>query len=318
MGNWTVTDPGGIGAYWGDADCWAHGGTHSAACAAAGPTASACDENYLPDMKTWLIHGPFSLADTTLCYAEFLFSLHLVSETDFDWLFAGVSTDGTHFEGDTWTGIVEDQVSMDLAPLLGEPQVWIGFRFFSDPSLEDPNGAQIDDVAIMRYPPPTPSEARFGWTLSESPTDPRVHIGDPTHEDPFIYLWYYCSAPAGEGLVGADFQFNVDGGIFLDAVPMNGFLLNRVGPRVTLTSATCQMPPVLAARLNVRDYPTMSVCLDECTPRSSTDCVGTKYGIYFVGHSTWPRIPCQSPTLCSDLPQSVEETSWGAIKGYYR
>ncbi len=312
MGNWDVSDPAGSGAQWGDSDCWAASGTRSARCSAGGMQATACGEDYPANMKTWMVHGPFSLADSTICTAELEFTVKLDAETGLDGFFAGVSTNGADFSGIELTGVEESTRVLDLTPLLGAPEVWIGFRFHSDGSVARPDGAQVDDVVVWRSPP-APPPRKFGWTLSASPTDPRVHI---TAQAPsLLYLWYYCSEPAGLGIAAAEFRFS-PAYVVIFVAPRNGFLNAGSWPTVILTHAGCPTPPILAAEVY---FSGTEACFHLCWRNISTDCEEPPgvYSNYYTGWAMWPGIPCQTETLCG-IPTSMQPMTWGSIKALYR
>jgi hypothetical protein len=316
MGNWVVTDDAGVGAHWGDADCWSTSGTRSAACAAAGVQARVCGEDYLPGMKTWMVHGPFSLADSAICAAELRFSLKLDAEPGLDGVFVGTSTDGEVFSGAQFTGVVEGAHVMDLTHLLGRSQVWVGFRFHSDASVARPDGAQVDDVVVLRAPA-VPGASNYGFTLSTSNTDPHAHRANTS---PFIaWLWYFCS-PAGQGLTQAEFTVSASGGSVSLAFVAHGFLNAGSGTTLILANPQCPPPPVVIAAFTVHTQSSpLNVCIDQCRMIRIEDCQTTPavHSADFVGITNYPGGPCQSPTICGN-PTSVATASWGAVKALYR
>ena len=144
--SWTVTATG--TQQWGRWNCWASSGSYSVGSAAAGSAAISCGENYGDNQTTWMIAGPFSLADSEIESAAFSCNVVLNTEEDYDTFYMGVSTDGSSFNGYFYSGTSSGTPSMDLADLLGQNQVWIGFQFYSDSLIYTTNGAQIDDVMI--------------------------------------------------------------------------------------------------------------------------------------------------------------------------
>jgi hypothetical protein len=75
--------------------------------------------------------------------------------TVYDYFRPLASADGSTFYGPTFAGTEAPQAyTLDLAnvpglgDLLGDGQVWIGFLFHADGSVEMPNGAQVDDVVL--------------------------------------------------------------------------------------------------------------------------------------------------------------------------
>ncbi|MGD2147926.1 MAG: hypothetical protein PVH41_14620, partial [Anaerolineae bacterium] len=154
---WQVVDENGdSGLYhWGTRDCRASGGSHSAWSVGEGDTRLACLAEYPGDVFSWMVDGPFSLADATA--AELVFDWWSDS-TGSDEFFCGASTDdydyqGVHITGDhaTWTtGEVFDLSAVpSFGSLLGEDQVWIGFAFETG-SPGAAEGAYVDNVLVRK------------------------------------------------------------------------------------------------------------------------------------------------------------------------
>jgi hypothetical protein len=315
MGNWLVSDLSGMGAQWGDWDCWASEGARSAGCAAAGAQAVGCGEDYRNGMKTWMVYGPFDVAE--FVWAECSFTFELESEPGFDAFFAGISTDGIDFSGSTWDGRAGETVVLDL-PL--EDQVWIGFQFVSDPSAGRPHGAQVDDVIIRTSTPGAPGG--FGWTLSDSDVDPRSNTGDPGIAQLVqLYLWFYCADPVAGGVQSAEFSIHTTSGTHIAFAAMNGFL-NAGSFDDLLLATSCQTPPIIAGSLLFIDE---GGGIDACIGPSPTgwrrgvDCNALLWPVQFVGYDSTPaRDPCQSDPLCAGGPSAIESRSWGSVKALYR
>ena len=168
-GAWDVDDAGGvgdpppgIGTEWGRSTHRASTGAASAYCAAGGPTPAPAGGPYPSFMSTWLVYGPFSLADATAAWVEF--DLLLDVEPGFDDIFWGISTDNVTFDGyavsplpdgftlpvggeGTWVPELFNFKEITSPSVVGEPQVWLGFNFFSDEVIEY-EGAYLDNVSI--------------------------------------------------------------------------------------------------------------------------------------------------------------------------
>lgn len=94
-----------------------------------------------------MIYGPYSTVGATS--AELSLRYYLDSEAYYDFLYCLASTDGTNFN------FLTDAKSVSLgsstlarslpAALLGQPTVYLGFRFESDGS-NTAGGAFIDDI----------------------------------------------------------------------------------------------------------------------------------------------------------------------------
>lgn len=151
----------GVQTGWGRWTCWSGDTpTHSVGCAAGGEFPIGCGQNYADNMNSWLVYGPFSLADPSFTAAELRFNFTLDSEEGFDELLVLASVNGTNFFGDTYSGQIAPRGETldltdvtDLGNLLGQAQVWIAFLFTSDSTVTLPEGAQIDDVVIRAAVP---------------------------------------------------------------------------------------------------------------------------------------------------------------------
>jgi len=154
-------------AQWGRSALRKASGAASAYSAAGGLSPVTTLGPYKPCMDTWMIYGPFSLSSVNEAWAEF--DLYLDIEFPFDEIFWGVSTDGFLFDGyvvssdpDGYTtgvdgipGWAHELFNFGEIPFtLGEPQVWIGFQFYSDYIVEY-EGAYLDNVVIRTAIPQT-------------------------------------------------------------------------------------------------------------------------------------------------------------------
>jgi len=153
-GMWAVTDPGGTGYTWGVSTCSAWAGGRSAW--VLGSASPACGTNYVDNMNSWMVYGPFDLSDATQAYA----SLKLLRNTEdvFDNVCVMASSDGVNFNGTCYYGFSGgwEKVELDFGAvptsgsMLGDSSVWLGFQFKSSYGSERPNGAFIDDVVIEK------------------------------------------------------------------------------------------------------------------------------------------------------------------------
>lgn len=117
--------------------------------------------NYANNMKSWIVHGPFSLAGASEAWVDFYFRNQ--SEPNFDFLFWGASTNGIQFFGPN--GLSGNYTSgpqgngynlmrfnlsnvFTLGDLRGKPAVWLTFIFESDNDTTD-KGPFIDDVSVV-------------------------------------------------------------------------------------------------------------------------------------------------------------------------
>ncbi|MBC7249918.1 MAG: caspase family protein [Anaerolineae bacterium] len=156
---WDVSDTyagDGLEYYWGKDDYRPHGGTYSAWCARGGANGLDPEFNNYPNYaSSWMVYGPFDLSDAVA--AELTFYYWNVSEQDYDYLFWGASVDGSQFYGQAtdgnsngWQQVIFDLTDVyTLGDVTGQPQVWIGFQFYSD-SFITYAGAFLDDIVLTK------------------------------------------------------------------------------------------------------------------------------------------------------------------------
>jgi hypothetical protein len=177
-GSWTLY---GDDYTWNKKDCRANQGSYSGWGVGGGAQGSglSCGGSYPNNANAWMIYGPFSLADAT--DAEMFYSFWTNTEDEFDYLFVGASTDGSNFSGYNWWGDrswTDDAFDLtdvyQLGDLTGEPEVWIGFLFWSDESVTYPEGAYVDDIELRKYVPPATD-----W----------LNLVYEDFEDDFPYYW---------------------------------------------------------------------------------------------------------------------------------
>jgi hypothetical protein len=152
-GLWGVLDNNGATGgevYWDDDDHRYYNGAWSAWCADGG--ADRPPTQYYPNnMDSWMIYGPFSLADAAA--ATVTFKYWNLSESGYDYVGWMASTNGINFYGYQISG---DQSSwrdatFDISDRAGQPTVWLAFRFISDGSITN-EGAYVDDILIQKTP----------------------------------------------------------------------------------------------------------------------------------------------------------------------
>ena len=185
-GSWLVLDGiNGYGEYyWGKRNCRPHSGSYSGWAVGGGADGSglSCGTYYPEYTKPWMVYGPFDLSDATDAellfwywlysesnYYDYLFifqitaggpeNIKLYSESNYyDYLFWGASIDGSSFYGNIVSGDSGgwNHVNFDLTDvyilgdLCGQPQVWIGFTFYSDETITYLEGAYLDDIVLRK------------------------------------------------------------------------------------------------------------------------------------------------------------------------
>jgi len=118
-------------------------------------------------MYSWMIYGPFSLADATEAELTFDWWSDTYAPDFFAWT---ASIDGEYYNGLGVTGdwsswATGEQLDLSAVPtesghinMLGEDEVWIAFIFGSDESETD-RGSFVDNVLLRKWVGGTASEA---------------------------------------------------------------------------------------------------------------------------------------------------------------
>jgi uncharacterized repeat protein (TIGR01451 family) len=160
LGAWEVSDGNGAsyGEYfWAKRNCRALSGSYSGwAVGGSSGAGLACLSNYPDQTASWMIYGPFSLADATA--AQLNFNLWLKSEPTNDRLCRFASANGSQFygtctSGDTlgWTSRTLDLSSVPgLATLVGQANVWVALYFDSNASINMSEGGYVDDIVLRK------------------------------------------------------------------------------------------------------------------------------------------------------------------------
>ncbi|MBN1483351.1 MAG: carboxypeptidase regulatory-like domain-containing protein [Chloroflexia bacterium] len=155
-GDWTLLG----GSYsWGKRDCRVYAGTHSGWAVGGGIEGGdlPCGSHYPNGVVSWMLYGPFSLADASAAEMTFQHWRQIEDEpSDYAcWL---ASVDGQYFYGYCPSGHTDwAEGRLDLADvpvlgnLLGRPQVWVGFYFVSDAQDNSPEGFYLDDILLRKY-----------------------------------------------------------------------------------------------------------------------------------------------------------------------
>jgi hypothetical protein len=144
--------------YWGRRDCRPYTGTHSAWAVGGGTVGSGlpCYSGYPANADSRMEYGPFSLQDATDAYWRFSLWLDrggVFDTPDFCWYAWSSNTvvweDCLTIDTGTWYTWTVD-LSDPAIDVLGESQVWIGFRFTSLSTGSQAEGAYVDDVVVRK------------------------------------------------------------------------------------------------------------------------------------------------------------------------
>ncbi len=154
-GVWDVFDNDGTtnGEYfWAKRNCQANGGTYSGWGVGGGANGAAlsCGSNYPNNADSWMVFGPFSLADAAA--AELNFDLWLNTEYGYDVVCRLASTDGINFDGPCTYGSSAGWITrtLNLSSYLGQPEVWIALNFYSDATNVLAEGGYVDNIVLRK------------------------------------------------------------------------------------------------------------------------------------------------------------------------
>ncbi len=198
-----------VDAYWGKTNSVSNTGSSSVHPAAAGTSAINVGVDSYPDnMGSWMIYGPFSMADAQAGQISFAFIND--SEFGFDYLYALISTTSdfavsaqyshSGLQSD-WAPFIVDLASLDtIGSVIGQQQVYLALYFGSDGS-QGGFGPAIDDVQITKLtsgptPSPTPSPTpTITPSPSPSPSPNATPSPTPTGEEKTFQIFNDGNAP---------------------------------------------------------------------------------------------------------------------------
>ena len=161
----------------------------------------------------------------------------------------------------------------------------------------------------------------FGWTLSNSATDPHANQGTFTAGILTLYLHYACTNNI-RGLASAEFDIasSNPANLVLAFTPMSGFLNAGGATNLLLAVGGCPPGPLAAGSFLISANAPGQYCLTTSTIGNnvSVNCVDLNVFVNdWVGYSNDGTPPCTSPeTLCFIV--AVENASWGTVKSLYR
>jgi hypothetical protein len=179
----------------------------------------------------------------------------------------------------------------------------------------------VSVLAVLSLAGSAFAEYEYGWTVSNSPTDPLANTGASTPGIVNYYLWFYCSTT--DGMSAAEFNGAATGGIIpLAFTATNGFLNAGGATNLLLAVGGCPLGPVSAGFWLCQEIGPGELCIVPAGNGNNVtvDCRTSPAawdndvrGFSSVGE------PCGVAIADLCLPQvSVEDESWGSIKGLYR
>jgi hypothetical protein len=168
-GNWLHYEGGhsnGYGSYfWTDTSCDAIMGSRAADAVRGGSLGSglSCTAYYATNTESWMEYDPLITCAHSATYARLSFLMKAACETNYDFLFCGISTDGYQYSGYAYTGyftsswywIVKDMRAWySLGDLTNYSGLTLAFVFLSDYIVNTGFGARIDNVVVSTEPLP--------------------------------------------------------------------------------------------------------------------------------------------------------------------
>jgi predicted GH43/DUF377 family glycosyl hydrolase len=177
-GPWAVYDGdgGNSGEYkWAKRSCLPFQGQNSAWAVGGGADGQGlgCGSLYPNGADSWMIYGPFSLANMSA--AEMRFWLWLNTQTNVDGVCRTASVDGANFYGTCTSGNTQGWIErvtdfrnvQGLGNLIGSPNVWIGIAFLSNEATTYPQGAYVDNVILNKCVSNCPSAGSLAAAESD-------------------------------------------------------------------------------------------------------------------------------------------------------
>lgn len=207
---------------WDDVDCFPleSTGVRSAwAADLAGLNPCSPDfDDYPSNVDSWLVYGPFSLADAQSASLDFFFRLDSEQGDDFFWWTASINEVdwyGSKVSGNYTSGPFKNGynfVSFDLTDvytlgnLSGQPQVWIAFIFQSDDDTNVGKGAFIDAIFLSKNTDPRNCVTDETFDVADFPNsrwqsfDLDGSVNGEYYWDDVAYLIQGPSCPSHSGL----------------------------------------------------------------------------------------------------------------------
>ena len=158
---------------------------------------------------------------------------------------------------------------------------------------------------------------RYGWTVSKSAVDPLINSGLPTGGVDTLFLWFYCSS---EGMASAEMTLeSTPPGNVLGFNVMNGYLNAGNATNLLLAVGGCPNGPVVAGSILILHAVPLTVCLTGANVTVDCSADPSAWPHEVKGYADLALPLCLTDTPGKDLcVTSVEESSWGSIKGLYR
>jgi hypothetical protein len=162
------------------------------------------------------------------------------------------------------------------------------------------------------------AQPRYGWTVSNSQTDPLSTGGLPNGGTDNLYLWFYCSPDEGMAAAEMTLESTPPGQVLAFNV-MNGFLNAGNATNLLLAVGGCPSGPVVAGAILILHFAPLAVCLGgaNVTVDCSSDPAAWPHDHRGYADAGLPLCLNDTEGLCED-EVSVEESSWGSIKSLYR
>jgi hypothetical protein len=172
---------------------------------------------------------------------------------------------------------------------------------------------------VLLLTPVSLRAGQYGWSISASSTDPAVNQGTFQSGVLSLYLWYACSDDGG--MAAAEFRLDSldPANALISFETMNGFLNAGTFPDVLLAVGGCPVAPRVAGRLDVSSMVPGDYCVVPSgfsARRLVVDCNILGFPLQAKGYSSRGTTPLCYEPLCPIV--SVEQMSWGRIKGIYR
>jgi hypothetical protein len=179
-------------------------------------------------------------------------------------------------------------------------------------------------MVVMMAPTSQATDFQYGWTISNSIASPFSNTGPFVPGLGTLYIWYECSVKDGMSAAEMAFLTLNAANVTLAFTPLNGFLNAGTTTEWLLAVGSCPAGPVVAGQMLCLMNAPGEFCIVpsaanginvtvDCSPNPQTHTNST---VGFAHDGAVLLCNDLSPELCNVV--SVDQTSWGQVKGLYR
>jgi hypothetical protein len=181
--------------------------------------------------------------------------------------------------------------------------------------------AALSLFAAAMVPSASADHPVYGWTISDSSTNPFSNEGPFIPSIQSLKLWYACNVNDGMSAAAFDLVSMNPANIILAVTTKSGFLNAGAGTALLLAIGGCPNAPINAADILVLNVIPGQYCIAPSSVtglKETIDCNQTSWPMQWIGYSNDGNPPCSKDWDLCHKPTAVEDGSWGRIKSIYR